>query len=596
MQIPPFIVSCQRIPRRQAYYVKFSINDQLIERIKALPHESRKWNSGNNSWELTTKSLLAIIKIYKGSTKIYFDFGSEDSRKVFISQIKKIESVEFEKQKAIKILNQNKENWIKFKLELEKNYENYSDYVHSFLKEGTKLYKHQIVGIMFANEVRNILISNEMGLGKTLQSIGYVEMNKFEKVIVITPNSLKYNFLDEVNSFTNSKAHIINWKKNKYTIEESKYIIVNYEYFNSGNKNYSDDKWNKLNIKKINCLICDESHRLKSSSVNTFKNIKRIFKTDYFENNLRSMLFLSGTPCPNAAYELYTVLNEICPLDFPTKEYFMKYYCGMTYNVDGWGYTTDTAEAKLEELFYKIAAYTYRKRKIDVLDLPDKIYQKIILELDNNEQKIYDDLESGVVNEFTNTIVKNPLTVMLRLRQYVSLLKVKHVKDFVDNILNSGEKIIIVNEWKESLRELKKIFGDIAGLHDGDISADERNKIIKEFRDKDSKMKILLGTIKTVKEGLNLTIANKIILLSQPFSPGEYDQISDRTHRINQLKNVYIFPLVFRETIDEYVFSIVEKKRVGINKVMDNEDYVSNIKESVISEVINKLKEKHNKK
>ena len=74
---------------------------------------------------------------------------------------------------------------------------------------------NQVVASLFINKVRNVLISHEMGLGKTLSSILFVEMNKdFEKVFVITPNSLKFNFYNEIEKFTNSKAHIIGWRKN----------------------------------------------------------------------------------------------------------------------------------------------------------------------------------------------------------------------------------------------------------------------------------------------------------------------------------------------------------------------------------------------
>ena len=138
-----FVVNCERISRRQAYYVRFPINDQLIERIRELPDEQRKWSGLAGAWEVTTPGLWTIIKRYKGSTKIYFDFGSKDARKVFIAQIKKIEIAEEEKRKKIIELNTNKENWLKFKESLEETYQEHSEELHALLKEGIKLYPHQ---------------------------------------------------------------------------------------------------------------------------------------------------------------------------------------------------------------------------------------------------------------------------------------------------------------------------------------------------------------------------------------------------------------------------------------------------------------------
>lgn len=595
-KIPVFVVHCERIGRRQWYYVRFFPNDQLLQRIKDLPDDTRKWSALNYAWEISTYSLFLLIKKYKGSNKIHFDFGNDDSKDVFIKQINKLEKEEEEKRQFIAELNIKKEQWVKYKEELENTYEKYSDKVHALLKEGIKLYPHQIVAAMFMNITKSTLISHEMGLGKTLSSILYVEMNRYDKVIVITPNSLKFNYYNEVKKFTNSTAHIINWRKNTCSLEDAKYVIVNYEYFNPNVKSKRfQKKWDELNIGKIGAVICDESHRLKNTKSNTYKNFNRTFKKSIFVDEKISKIFLSGTPAPNRAHELYTVLNQISPTDFTTKKYFQEYYCGMRYDLeDGWSYDVDNILGRLEELYYKIAPYTHRKRKSDVLtDLPDKIYQRVILEMDDKEQSVYDDIESGVANEFINEDINNPLTIMVRLRQYTAHLKAKLVHEFVENVLESGEKIVIVDVFKDNLIALKERFGDIAGLHTGDQSVEERAKLVEEFQDPNSKIKIFLASIQTANYGLTLTAASKLIIMTLPFSVGEYDQVSDRLHRIGQKNVVNIYPLIFPDTIDDYIFSAIESKREEIVKVLDNENYESNVNESVLSDVIKKIKNKY---
>jgi hypothetical protein len=936
---PVFVVRCERISKRLAYYVSFPINDQLTQRIKELPDDTRKWNAFAKMWEITTPSLFTLIRKYKGSNKIHFDFGTEESRKVFIAQIKKIEIAEAEKRKFIADLNVKKEHWVAYKEELETKYIEYSDKMHALLNEGVKLYPHQIVAAMFMNVTRNTLISHEMGLGKaqplyselltpngwiqmgdinvddyvigsdgkpkkvlsvfpqgvkdiyevcfndgtstrccdehlwnvntyirnwrknpfqtkslhdimnegitfkngnhkhyipivkpiefekrdlkidpyvlgcllgdgcivvknsigfssgdkeiideisrrlpmnhnmilnstseidyyltadgknnyinhalkfhclkgcdsyskfiphiykissieqrlellqgildtdghsrkdgiieltlasklliedvqfivqslggigrvhekwvkyegvkrlywrltiklppefipfklkrkietfvaptkylpnraisevkyigkelaqcilidsddhlyvtdncilthnTLSAILYCEMNGFEKVVVVTPNSLKFNFFNEVEKFTKSNSHIIGWRKNKCSIDDAKYVIVNYDYFNPSSKDKFHDKWKKLKLGAIDAVICDESQKLKNTKANTYKNFKRTFNKNIFKGDKVSKIFLSGTPAPNRAFELYTILNQISPTDFSTKKYFYQYYCGMTYDYNsGWGYITDSAEQRLEELYHKIAPYAHRKRKFEVLtDLPDKIYQRVILEMDEKEYDTYDKIEEGVANEFLEHPTRNPLTIMLRLRQYTASLKVKHIMELVDNILETGEKVVIVDFFKDSLYELKEKLGDVAALHTGDQKDDERADIVKMFQDPDSYLKVFLGSIQTCGYGLTLTAASKLFITTLPYSVGDYDQVSDRLHRIGQKAVVNIYPLIFRDTIDDYVFSAIERKRKEIVKVIDNEDYESNVGESVLAEVIQKIKNKHKK-
>jgi SNF2 family DNA or RNA helicase len=598
MQEIIFVVHCERIRRRQWYYLRFPINDQLIQRIKNLPEETRKWNAGMMCWEISTASLFALIKRYRNSKKIHFDFGNEDSRRIFIEQIKKIEVTEAEKRKFIAELNVKKEHWVKYKQELEETYTQYSEKLHALLKEGVKLYPHQIVSAMFMNATRSTLISHEMGLGKTLSAILYVEMNGFEKVFVITPNSLKFNFYYEVKKFTNSTAHIINWKGNDCGIEEAKYVIVNYDFFNPKNTKEKKfiTKWKKLGIDTIDAVICDESQKLKNTKSNTYKNFKATFKKKLFRGEKVSKIFLSGTPAPNRAYELYTVLNQISQVDFPTKKYFNEYYCGMVRRDDGWGYEIDTMSQKLEELFFKIAPFTHRKRKADALeDLPDKTYQRIILEMTEREQQLYDEIEAGVANEFEENPTGNPLTIMLRLRQYLAQVKVQHVVELIENVFQTGEKVVVVDYFKDSLYELHKKLGEIAALHTGDQTVEERAELVKRFQDSGSAVKGFLGSIQTCNYGLTLTEASKLFIITLPYSVGEYDQVSDRLHRIGQKNPVNIYVLVFPDTMDDYVFSAIENKRKEIVKVIDNEDYKSNVNESILAEVIEKIKKKHGK-
>lgn len=585
-----FVVTCERIKKQGRYIVHYRPNDQLTDRVKALPSGTKKWITDSFHWEITTRSLYSIIKIYKNSTKIKFDFGSEEGKKVFIDQIRKIDRDEKERVRLLDELKNNKEKWLEFKNQLDVEYEKYSDKVHANLNEGIQLYPHQITAVMFLDQVKNALISHEMGLGKTVEAIAYSEMNGFGKILVITPNSLKFNFYNEIKKFTDSSVHIINWRKNKVTIDEAKYVIVNYDFFNGGNTKRMDKKFKGLGITNIDCLICDESTRLKNTSSNTYKNFKRIFK-----KGIDSKVFLSGTPAPNRAQELYTILNQISPLEFPTKDYFLKNYLGMEYDPDvlgGW--VKNPTMENLEQLYHNIEPFTHRKRKAEVLtDLPDKIFQNVVLEMTPKQLEIYDDVEQGIPNEYINEEVELPITRMLRSRQYTASIKLKTMIEFVDRMLDEGQKVVVIDFFKETLQELKNHYKDKAVLHIGDYSVEDRAIMVEEFQDPNSGVEIFLGSIPTSKEGLTLTAASRIFLLTHPYGPGEFDQVVDRLHRIGQKDVVNIYFLMFLNTIDEYVFEAVENKRKEVSKVIDNEDYDSDVEKSVISEVMAKIARKH---
>jgi SNF2 family DNA or RNA helicase len=569
--------------------VRFPFNRDIVDRIKEkIEPKLRTWNNGGKFWEIDVKGLYLLMKSYKESQTVLFDFGSPEEKQVFIDKITKVFEEEKKKQAKIDQLEKNKKIWLELKKEYEENYKVYSDEVHQNLKEWVELYPHQIVAALFLDKTKNALLSLEMGLGKTVCSIAYCEMNHFDKVCVITPNSLKFNFYNEIEKFTNSKAHIVGWKKNIYSAEESMYIIMNYEIFSR-----SVHKFDKLNLDKIDCLICDESHRLKNTDTKLFKNFKKIF-TDKIFRKTPSKVFLSGTPAPNRAYELYSVLNQISPIEFATKKHFYEFYCGMEYDFYGFGWQTNIGKQKLEELYHKIAPFTYRKRKEEVLDdLPDKIYQKIILELETKEQKLYDETEAGVATSLFGGESENPLTIMLRLRQTTSEFKIDRVKEIIDSLLAEGEKIVIVDVFKSILYKINEMYPLLSAVHTGDQTTEERAEIVKEFQDSESELRIFLGSIQTCNYGLTLTAANKLIILTLPYSVGEYDQVSDRLHRIGQKDTVNIYPVIFKDTIDEYVFETIESKRKEIKKVIDNEDYESNVSESVLNEVLQMLKKKH---
>jgi SNF2 family DNA or RNA helicase len=591
-----FVIFCRRKGRSMWYTLDFPYNEGLIDKIRGFDREDRKFDGLNKVWEVKVAVLYELIKSHAGSDVVFFDFNTDKEKNDFKSLAKKYLEEKKKIGDKIKDLAAKKKKWVEFKEYLEKSYEKYSDGIHEKLKKGIQLYPHQIMATTFINEIGSGLISHDMGLGKTSVSIAISEINDFEKVFVITPNSLKFNYFYEVEKFTNSKAHVVGWRKNKHSINEAKYVIVNYEFFNTGKSDRFKQKWNSLGIDKIDYLVLDECHRTKNTGSNTYKNIKKTFTKNIFRNKEEKKIFLSGTPAPNRAYELYSVLNQISPIDFPTKTNFYEYYCGMTYDVmGGWGYVVDQEQTKFEELYQKISPYTHRKRKKDVaINLPDKTYQRVILEMSGSEEKSYSDVENNVVDGLATYQPGQHLTIMGKLRQFLSDVKINHIYGLVRDIIdNTDEKIVVVDVFKNSLYKLKEKLGDDAELHTGDQSVEERSNIVTAFQDPKSRVRVFLGSIQTCQYGLTLTAASKMFILTLPYTPGDYDQVSDRLHRIGQKNAVNIYVPTFPDTIDDYTYSLIESKREELATVIDNEKHKDMTSVSVFGDLVKQLLAKH---
>jgi SWI/SNF-related matrix-associated actin-dependent regulator 1 of chromatin subfamily A len=260
------------------------------------------------------------------------------------------------------------------------------------------------------------------------------------------------------------------------------------------------------------------------------------------------------------------------------------------------GWVTNISNTKFEELFIKISPFTYRKKLEDVIkDLPEMTIQKVILEMTPKELDVYNKLEEGVVNEFTNKEISHPLAILNSLREYTSHLKINGVRELINSILDSGEKFVVVDFYKNSLKELNKLYPKESALHTGDEKDFERAEAIAKFQEEDSDLKLLFGTQSTISEGVTLTTANKIGIITVPWTPADADQIIYRVLRIGQKNAVNAYFFVYKDTIDEYVFDLIESKRAEISQVIDGEKYESEVDQSIINDLIEMLKNKHKK-
>lgn len=587
-------IKVSKKPRTKKFNLTFPYNKDFIDRIKQLPKDSRKWNGVN--WELDSIYLMELIKSYKGSNDIFFDFGGLDKKTEFINVYNNSLQDLIKKQERLEFVKKKQESAKELKNYLKDNYHivDYSPY----LKEGIKPYPHQIIGAKFANELGSCIIAADMGTGKTILSLLAAEMKgrEWSKVFVIVPNSLKLNWRNEVEKFTNSKWYVLDntFKKNKYDISEAKYIITNYEYFRSSNFNSKTKLINRgIDPKNVDAIIFDEAHKIKNTKSNTTKNI---FKT--FKNLVNNYMLLSGTIMPNKLEELYVALNLILPEEFTSKNKFYEEYCGLKYDIDfGWQIID---KPNLDKVFNKLDGIMYRVKKEDVLkDLPEMLVNMISVEMSAKETNEYKDIEDGFSNVdwntsnmigLTDTDSDNPLVILGRLRKYTSKLKSSIISEFVKTLNDQGEKVIIFDIFKDSLINLAETMKLNSAYYGGSVSSERRQELIDIFQDPDSWLMNLFVTAQTGNAGITLTAASHMILISQSFVPGENEQMYARIHRIGAKNNCNIYIFAVEGSVDEKVYHLVNTKLKVISKVIDNIEFTENIKSSIVDDLLKSYK------
>jgi SNF2 family DNA or RNA helicase len=592
-------IDCSRKHRTRKYFLKFPYNIDFINKIKELPKSSRLWNG--SLWEVEAISLMELIKSHKGSEEIFFDFGDVDKKTQFINVYNNALQDLLDKESKLDLLRKKQESSKELKKFLKDNYHlvDYSKY----LNEGIKPYPHQIIGAKFINELNSCIVTADMGTGKTILSLLACEMKgeEWNKVFIIVPNSLKLNWRNEIEKFTSSKWYIIDntFKKNKYTIEESKYIITNYEYFRSGGFSVQEKLIKKgIDPKDVKAIIFDEAHKLKNTKSNTYRNIIKSFK-----KRVKNYVLLSGTIMPNRLEELYVSLNLILPEEFSSKNKFYSEYCGLKYDMNyGWQ-VVETPD--LERVFNKLDGVMYRVKKEDVLkDLPDISINLVNVEMNSKEEKEYKDIEDGFLNVdwngnnilgLDNEGEENPLVILGRLRKYTSKVKIDVVAEFVESLNLQGEKVVIFDIFKDSLMILADRFKENSAYYGGSVSSERRQELIDTFQDPNSGLMNLFLTAQTGNAGITLTAASNMILISQSFVPGENEQMYARIHRIGAKNscNVYIFAI--DGTVDEKVFYLVKNKSKVISKVIDNADFTDNVKPSIVDDLLKSYKNNYKK-
>ena len=416
------------------------------------------------------------------------------------------------------------------------------------------LYPYQRVGVEFLeNNSGRCVIADEMGVGKTCQALGYIAHKCFKKTVVVCPATAKGVWKKETKKFTKLKSFVMTTAPLTEEIWSNHDIfIINYDSISK----HSDFLMAKAAAGLIDCLIVDESHRIKDPTR------LRSRAVGLLSRNIPHFIALSGTPMLNRPIELFTTLNIINPAEWPDFQAYKNRYCWSKEKFDY------TGAANIEELRGKIASYFLRRTKDQVLPyLPKRIYSEIPIELDSETAQDYADAEAGLIADFRSgkkIETVNALKVLNELRRLSSIGKIEQGIELIKDIIES-EKVIVFSNFNEPLKQLKEYFGDQAVMITYKVTKDEdRDRAVSEFQTNPD-VKIFLGGMRAAGEAITLTAGKTTIFFDFSWVPADHDQAASRNHRPSDLEvkhdNLNILQLVTLGTIDDRMKLILEKKR-----------------------------------
>lgn len=427
------------------------------------------------------------------------------------------------------------------------------------------LYPFQRIGTRFIIEAKRAILADDMGLGKTVEAIAALQEIKTKKVLVICPNSLKYYWQEALEQFAKRASEIADGapKKRSSIIAQSRNIlIINYAMLRR-------NKFPDLFSKKWNAIICDEAHFLKNARIQRTKGCAQL-RSEF-------LFLLTGTPIQNKPDELYSLLNLIDKKRFRSYWNFVYRFCELDSPYPGSSHLVVVGTRNLPSLKYLLAPLMIQRTKPEVLpQLPPKTFQTIPLSLLPNQYKLYRQMEKEMVAYFDGHEIKAPVAIaqLTRLRQLclsprILNFSVDGIKDqaILDLISGTDQKIVVFSLSKLYIKHLCRLLSAKHVLICGDTKLEDRTKLIKQFRT-DSETQVLLFTIQTGGLGLNLEAASIVVFADKSWNPEVNRQCEDRIHRIGQKKNASIISLVCKNTIDEDVERLLQKKRAIINEIM----------------------------
>ena len=529
------VADSQKMNGDYSLYISFPFDNKIVSTIRELP--SRYWNADEKEWEVPFNKLPVIIKDLADYdfqiTGKYIDTSKPEVRVP--------EGFEFK----------------------------------------TKPFSHQIEGFNYGLQFDRWLLGDEQGLGKTKQVIDIAIAKKLQNgythcLIICGVNGLKWNWQEEIQTHSNETGWILGQRetasgKLKIGTSQDKlndlthleaipdyFLITNIETLRNAEINAQLIKLCKQ--KKIQMIAADECHKMKNPTSQQGKAFLKL--------QAKTMIAMTGTPLMNNPLDLYIILKW---LGYEKHAFgaFKKHYC----NFGGFGGYEITGYKNLEELQEQLSEIMLRRLKDDVLDLPEKIYVNDYVDMTAKQAIIYKEATMEVMDNLDRIKASNnPLAELIRMRQatgYTGILsstikegaKLDRLEELVRENVENGKKVIVFSNWTQMTTP---IFDRLSEKYNGLLITgatkdNVRQEYVNQFQN-DKSCNFIVGTIGAMGTGLTLNAASTVIFVDEPWTMAAKSQAIDRAHRIGTNHSVTVITLMCKDTIDEKIHELVEKK------------------------------------
>ena len=408
------------------------------------------------------------------------------------------------------------------------------------------------------------------GIGKTLMTIMlFTKSLSRLPILIICPSQAKAVWEQQIEDFTKEYYNVVNLKNNpnkeirkKKELENAEIVIINYDIVG---------KWSNLLINK-NFKMCfiDEAHYMQNKSSKRTKAVKTVTKSIEYK------AAITATPIDSKVENLFPILDIIKP-DLISYRQF----------VDRFGVPSTGFDGKIQykecrdtnDLHKFISPYIIRYKKEEVLkDLPPIIPTIIPFEISNKKE--YLEASKGLLR-FKNgeyQKCKNKLDILPRITQLCLISSKGKLKDgieWIENFLQSGEKLVVMTRFNNTIDTLYEYFKDISVKYNGSTS--EKNKKLYEHRfNNDDSCRLFLGNIKAAGTSISLNKScSNLVFFDLSFSSSENMQARDRVHRATSVCNcVNIYFFLAKNTIDEKIVDVNNRKLKMLTEIVDSKiDY-----------------------
>ena len=394
--------------------------------------------------------------------------------------------------------------------------------------------------------------------------------------LIVVPNSLVYNWFQEALKFTPGLRVLV------YTgigrIKNTKQF-ANYDLVISTYGTVRVDV-ELLKEYKFNYLILDESQAIKNPNSQSAKAVKML--------RAANKLVLTGTPIENSVQELWSQLSFINPGLLGSLSSFNERFVGPIEKLKD--------PYKMMQLKAIIKPFILRRTKDQVAkDLPEKMEQLVYCEMSEEQKEAYEKVKSHYRNEILLAIKeiglnKSHFTLLqglTKLRQIANhpLLvnpdfdgecgKFNEVTFMAETAMAEGHKVLMFSQFVSQLTIYRKWF-DEKGIKycylDGSMSSEDRQKMVHQFQNGD--FPFFLISLKAGGFGLNLTKADYVFMIDPWWNPAVERQAIDRAHRIGQDKKVFIYKFISKDTVEEKILLLQQKKKDLANSLIETDEAV----------------------